>query len=254
MSTMKISIKNKREIAKVKRACSKVASVMKKISREIAPGVTTEYLNDIAERLIAELNCKPAFKGYMGYPKSICTSINNEVVHGIPSQDRTLVEGDILSLDIGVVSDGFYGDMAATFGVGRIKPEAERLIKVTKESLYAGISAALNGNTLGDISAAIQDYAESGGYSVVRKFVGHGIGKELHEEPEIPNFGSANSGPCLQNGMVLALEPMVNSGDYKVNVLNDGWTAVTEDNSLSAHFEHTILVWGDKPQILTEFN
>jgi len=253
MPTMTIPIKDKKEILGVKEACSKTASVMKKLSKEIKPGITTEYLDRMAERLIVESHCEPAFKGYMGYPKSLCTSVNNEVVHGIPSQERTLSEGDILSLDIGAVYNGFYGDMAATFAVGEIKPEAERLIAVTKESLYSGISAALSGNTLGDISSAIQNYVESRGYSIVRKFVGHGIGRALHEEPEIPNFGSAKTGPCLENGMVFALEPMVNVGDYRVNTLEDGWTTVTKDGSLSAHFEHTILIWGNRPQILTEF-
>ena len=250
---MAILIKDKKEILGVKEACSRTASVMKKLSKEIKPGITTEYLDRMAERLIVESHCKTAFKGYMGYPKSLCTSVNNEVVHGIPSQERTLSEGDILSLDIGAIYNGFYGDMAATFAVGEIKPEAERLIAVTKESLYSGISAALSGNTLGDISSAIQNHVESRGYSIVRKFVGHGIGRALHEEPEIPNFGSAKTGPRLENGMVFALEPMVNIGDYRVNILEDGWTAVTKDGSLSAHFEHTILIWGNRPQILTEF-
>ncbi|MDP8216060.1 MAG: type I methionyl aminopeptidase [Candidatus Kaelpia imicola] len=250
---MAIPIKSKEEIAGVKKACKKTASVMKRLSRKIKPGVTTESLNSAAEELIAELHCKPAFKGYMGYPKSICTSINNEVVHGIPAEGRLLSEGDILSLDIGVVYKSFYGDMAATFAVGEITAEAETLIRTAREALYNGISSALNGNTLGDISSAIQRYVEDRGYSIVRKFVGHGIGRELHEEPEIPNFGSPSIGPYLENGMVFALEPMVNDGDYRVNILEDGWTAVTEDNSLSAHFEHTILIWGSKPQVLTEF-
>ncbi len=250
---MNIPIKNKKEIAGVRKVCSKTASVMKELSKSIKPGITTEYLNSLAERFILDIGCKPAFKGYMGYPKSICTSINSEVVHGIPSEDRVLFEGDILSLDLGAIYGGFYGDMAATFAVGNIDSKAEQLINVTKESLYKGISVALSGNSLGDISSTIQSYVEERGYSVVRKFVGHGIGRKLHEEPEIPNFGSPNSGPYLENGMVLALEPMVNIGDYEVNILKDGWTAVTKDKSLSAHFEHTILIWGNKPQVLTEF-
>ncbi len=253
MLTMNIPIKNKKEIAGMKKACKKTAIVMNKLSKKIEPGITTDYLNSMAEKLITELSCEPAFKGYMGYPKSICTSINNEVVHGIPAIDRVLSEGDILSLDLGVISDGFYGDMAATFAVGNISAEAERLIKTAKDSLYSGIASALSGNSLGDISSTIQSYVEERGCSVVRKFVGHGIGRKLHEEPEIPNFGSPGVGPCLENGMILALEPMVNDGDYMVNISEDGWTAVTEDNSLSAHFEHTILIWGSKPQILTDF-
>ncbi|MDP8253285.1 MAG: type I methionyl aminopeptidase [Candidatus Kaelpia aquatica] len=250
---MTIPIKSKEEIEGVKMACEKTASIMKRLSRKIEPGITTDSLNSAAERLIIESHCKPAFKGYMGYPKSICTSINSEVVHGVPGLDCVLTEGDILSLDLGVIYKGFYGDMAVTFAVGEISTEAEMLIRTTKEALCVGISSAVSGNTLGDISSAIQRYVEDRGYSIVRKFVGHGIGRELHEEPEIPNFGSPGTGPYLENGMILALEPMVNDGDYRVNILEDGWTAVTEDGSLSAHFEHTILIWGSKPQVLTEF-
>jgi methionyl aminopeptidase len=193
----------------------------------------------------------PAFKGYRGYPASICTSLNNEVIHGIPSK-RVLKEGDIISIDLGVYKDGFYGDGAVTLPVGKIDPGWEKLLKVTEEALYIGIGNARAGNRVSDISHAIQKHVESNGFSVVRAFVGHGIGRELHEEPQIPNFGSPGRGPRLKEGMTLAIEPMVNAGGYEVFVLDDGWTAVTLDNKPSAHFEHTVLISINGPRILTK--
>ncbi|HLA00360.1 MAG TPA: type I methionyl aminopeptidase, partial [Thermodesulfovibrionales bacterium] len=193
----------------------------------------------------------PAFKGYRGYPASICTSVNDEVIHGIPSK-RFLQEGDILSIDLGVYKDGFYGDGAVTIPVGKIVPALQRLLRVTEESLYIGIMNAIVGNRVSDISYAIQRHVESNGFSVVKAFVGHGIGRELHEDPQIPNFGSPGRGPRLREGMTLAIEPMVNLGSHEVVVLNDGWTAVTSDGKPSAHFEHTVLVTPDEPRILTK--
>ena len=189
----------------------------------------------------------------MGYPMNICVSINSEVVHGIPDGSRILQNGDIVSIDLGVKYNGFYADIAATFGVGDISADACSLIKTTKDALAVGISRSVSGARLGDISASIQDFVENNGYSVVRKFVGHGIGRDLHEEPEIPNFGSPNTGPYLENGMVLAIEPMVNQGSYQIEILDDGWTTVTSDDRLSAHFEHTVLIWGNNPEVLTKF-
>jgi methionyl aminopeptidase len=219
----------------------------------IRAGVSTQELDDFAERRIRQLDARPAFKGYRGYPASICASINNEVVHGIPSKDKILKEGDIISIDLGVEYKGYYGDIAYTFAVGKVSSSAQRLMEVTRSALYEGIRKAIAGNRIGDISYAIQSYVESRGYSVVRRFVGHGIGRAMHEEPEIPNFGLPGIGPILRNGMVLAIEPMVNEGDFRVEILEDGWTAVTKDGKLSAHFEHTVLINGEEPEILTEF-
>ncbi len=254
MFPMTIPIKNREEIKKIREACKIAAKVIEAIQNRIAPEIDTESLDEFAEKMILKLKAYPAFKGYRGYPKTICASINDEVVHGIPSRDRILKSGDIISIDLGVRFKGYYGDVAATFGVGKISPLAKKLIETTRNSLYIGISKAQAGNKLGDVSSAIETYVTQHGFSVVRRFVGHGIGKQLHEEPEIPNFGFPGEGPELKNGMVLAIEPMVNAGSYEVEILKDGWTAVTKDGKLSAHFEHTILISGEQPEILTEFN
>jgi methionyl aminopeptidase len=254
MLIMAIPIKTREEIKIIREACRKASQVMEALRERVIPGVDTYSLDEFAENMILKLKAQPAFKGYRGYPKAICTSVNREIVHGIPSKDKILKEGDIISIDLGVRFRGYYGDIAATFGVGAISPEAEKLISTTREALYAGISKACAGNKLGDVSYTIMTYVEERGFSVVRKFVGHGIGRQLHEEPEIPNFGLPGQGPELKNGMVLAIEPMVNAGSFEVEILSDGWTAVTKDGKLSAHFEHTILVNGEQPEILTEFN
>ncbi len=232
-------------------SCSIVAKTLDAIKTLVKPGITTEEIENFADAYIRANNAVPAFKGYRGYPASICTSVNNEIIHGIPS-DRVLKEGDIVSIDLGVYKDGFYGDAAYTFPVGEIYPDAERLLRVTEESLFIGIENARPDNRVSDISCSIQRHIESNGFSVVRAFVGHGIGRDLHEEPQIPNFGLPNRGPRLKPGMTLAIEPMVNEGGYEVLILNDGWTTVTMDGKLSAHFEHTILVTSDKPKILTK--
>lgn len=247
-----IILKSDREIEKISVACRVVVGALKELKKEIKAGITTEELDKIAEEYILSKGAKPAFKGYRGYPATLCTSINEEVVHGIPSK-RRLAEGDIISLDLGAIYDGYYGDAALTIGVGKISREAERLVKVTEESLYRGIEEAQPGKRLGDISWAIQSHVESAGFSVVFDFVGHGIGKNLHEEPQVPNFGVSGQGPRLKEGMVLAIEPMVNMGGAATRILDDNWTAVTKDGSLSAHSEHTVAITGKGPMILTIF-
>ncbi len=247
-----IILKSLQEIEKIRKACLIVADVLERIRGMVRPGVTTQELDEFAERFIVAAGAKPAFKGYRGYPKTLCTSVNNEVIHGIPSKDAVLKQGDIVSVDVGTIVDGFYGDAAITLPVGTIKPEAERLMRVTEESLLRGIAQAQAGNRLYDISHAVQDYVESNGYSVVREFVGHGIGRSLHEDPQLPNFGASGQGPRLKPGMVLAIEPMVNIGGSATVTQEDNWTAVTADGSLSAHFEHTIAVMPDGPWILTK--
>jgi methionyl aminopeptidase len=213
--------------------------------------VTTLALDEFAERFIREAGGKPAFKGYRGYPRSLCTSVNDQVIHGIPAKDTILKSGDLLSIDVGAIVDGFYGDAAVTVPVGTVTAEAERLMRVTEEALALGIAEARPGSRLFDISAAIQQHVESHRYSVVREFVGHGIGRSLHEDPQVPNFGERGRGLRIQPGMVLAIEPMVNAGGSKTVVQEDQWTAVTADGSLSAHFEHTVAVLEDGPRILT---
>jgi methionyl aminopeptidase len=247
-----IILKSLQEIQKIRIACLIVADVLENIRGMVRPGVTTQALDEYAERFIIAAGAKPAFKGYRGYPKTLCTSVNNEVIHGIPSKDTVLKQGDIISVDVGTIVDGFYGDAAITFPVGTIKPETERLMTVTEESLLRGIAQAQVGNRLYDISHAVQDHVESNGYTVVREFVGHGIGRSLHEDPQLPNFGAAGQGPRLKSGMVLAIEPMVNMGGSSTITQDDNWTAVTADGSLSAHFEHTIAVMPDGPWILTK--
>jgi methionyl aminopeptidase len=246
-----IILKTGKEIAKIAKACGIVAKTINAIKAIIAPGISTKEIDKFADAYIRSNGGTAAFKGYRGYPASVCTSVNNEIIHGIPS-DRTLQEGDILGIDLGVVKDGFYGDSAVTFPVGEITPELERLLRITEESLYLGIDKARDGNRLTDISHSIQQHVEANGYSVVRAFVGHGIGRQLHEDPQIPNYGMPGLGPRLRPGMTLAIEPMVNAGGHEVVVLEDGWTAVTADGKSSAHFEHTILITPDKPEILTK--
>lgn len=247
-----IILKSLQEIEKIRKACLVVAEVLDRIRDEVRPGVSTQSLDEFSERLILAAGAKPAFKGYRGYTKTLCTSLNNEVIHGIPSKTVVLKQGDIISVDVGAIVDGFYGDAAMTFPVGKITPEAERLAKVTEESLLRGIEQAKAGNRLYDISHAVQSHVESHGYSVVREYVGHGIGRNLHEDPQIPNFGPAGQGPRIKAGMVFAIEPMVNRGGSATVVREDGWTAVTVDGSLSAHFEHTVAVMPDGPWILTK--
>ncbi|HEX9136122.1 MAG TPA: type I methionyl aminopeptidase [Nitrospirota bacterium] len=247
-----IILKSLQEIEKIRQACLVVADVLDNIRALVQPGVSTQALDEFAEQRILAAGAKPAFKGYRGYPKTLCTSVNYEVIHGIPSENVLLKQGDIVSIDVGAIVEGFYGDAAITLPVGTIAPAAERLIKVTEESLYRGIDQARAGNRLYDISHAVQHHVEAHGYSVVREFVGHGIGRSLHEDPQIPNFGTPGQGPRLKPGMVLAVEPMVNRGASSTIVKEDGWTAVTADGSLSAHFEHTVAVMPDGPWILTK--
>jgi len=247
---MGIIIKSAEEVAIMRQAGKIVGSVLEILSHQVKPGMTTKELDVIAAKEVANLGAKPSFKGYHGFPATICVSVNDEIVHGIPGE-RVLREGDIVSLDFGAIFDGFQGDAAVTVGVGKIAPEAKRLMETTKGSLEAGIAAASPGATLGDISATIQDYAESRGYSVVREYTGHGIGREMHEDPQIPNFGLPGTGPVLKKGMTLALEPMVNTGDWRTRLGNDHWTVLTADGSLSAHFEHTIVITDTEPEVLT---
>jgi len=246
-----IILKSQDEIERMAVAGRIVVEVLEEIRNIVAPDVTTLELDKFAESYIKSKGASPAFKGYRGFPASICTSINEQVVHGIPSSER-LREGDILSIDIGVYYNGFYGDAALTLTVGEVSEDARKLLSVTEKSLYLGIEKAVAGNRLFDISSAIQNQAESEGFSVVRSFVGHGIGRELHEDPQIPNLGRQGEGPMLKEGMTLAIEPMVNAGTWDVEILDDGWTAVTKDKSLSAHFEHTVAITSNGPVILTK--
>jgi methionyl aminopeptidase len=227
-----------------------VAEVLNILIKQVKPGMKTKELDIIAGREVARLGGKPSFKGYRGFPANLCVSVNDEIVHGIPGE-RSLREGDIVSLDMGATFNGFQGDAAVTVGVGEISPQARKLMVTTEGVLKAGIAAARSGARLGDISATIQSYAESRGYSVVREYTGHGIGRELHEEPQIPNFGNPGTGPVLKKGMTLALEPMVNVGDWRTRVGDDRWTVFTADGSLSAHFEHTIAITDGEAEILT---
>lgn len=246
-----IVCKSSGELDKMHRAGLIVWGAIQELRKMVKPGVTTKELDDFAERYTREHGARPAFKGYRGYPASLCTSINREVVHGIPSDARVLRDGDILSIDFGVELDGYYGDAAVTLPVGEISPERKKLLQVTLESLEEGIQKIRAGNRLSDVSAAVQQCVEKNGFSVVREFVGHGIGTKMHEEPQLPNYGEPGRGPRLQEGMVLAIEPMVTSGAPAVRVLDDKWTAVTEDGSDSAHFEHTVAVTANGPWILT---
>ncbi len=246
-----IILKSPQEIDRMKVPCIMVAEVLELLKASVRPGVTTFALNEIAEKEAMRRGAKPAFKGYSGYPYSLCCSVNDQVVHGMPG-NKPLLDGDILSLDFGVFVDGFYGDAAVTLPVGEISATAKRLIKATEESLYAAINVATPANRLSDISSAVQVYVEAKGFSVVRDFVGHGIGKNLHESPQVPNYGLPGRGVKLKAGMVLAIEPMINEKGPAVRILEDGWTAVTEDGGLSAHFEHTVAITEHGPEILTK--
>jgi len=246
-----IVLKTKRELNLMREAGRISAGALKLVGEAVKPGVTTAELDRLAEKYILGEGAKPNFKGYNGFPATACISINNEVIHGIPNKKRVIKEGDIVSVDLGAVFEGYHGDNAATFAAGQISPEAQRLMDVTKESLYEGIKMARSGGRIGDISSAVQEYVEARGYSVVRQFVGHGVGSSLHEAPEVPNFGTPGRGIRLLPGMTLAIEPMINMGDKNVNVMPDGWTVLTSDGSLSAHFEHTIAITAAGPQILT---
>jgi methionyl aminopeptidase len=238
------------EIAKLRRANQLVGTVLGKLRAMVAAGVTTQDIDAAAEAMVLEAGATPAFKGYHGYPATICISVNEQVVHGIPSK-RSLLAGDIVSLDMGAVLDGYYGDSAVTVPVGDVSAQAKELLRVTEEALFRGIDAVRPGARVSDIGAAVQQHVEAAGFSVVREFVGHGIGTALHEEPQVPNYGPGGSGPRLAEGMVIAIEPMVNVGSPKVKVLSDDWTAVSVDGSLSAHFEHTVVVSSDGCEILT---
>lgn len=246
-----IVIRSKEEIALIRKAGKILAATLEKLKKYAKAGVETSELDAIARDEILRQNGYPAFKGYKGFPGNICTSLNEVVVHGIPS-DRALRDGDIISLDVGVRFRDYFADAAITIGIGNISDTARNLMAVTKKALYAGIEKAVAGNRVSDISSAVQEYVESNGFSVVRSFVGHGIGAKIHEEPEIPNFGKPGLGARLSTGMVLAIEPMVNAGVFDVEILEDGWTAVTKDRKLSAHFEHTIAVTDREARILTE--
>jgi len=245
-----IYLKSEKEIEQIKKPCRIVAELLCDLKKILKPGITTNYINEQAESIAQKKKAKLAFKGYRGFPESICTSVNEEVVHGIPSS-RILKEGDIVGIDVGIVVDGYYGDGAVTAAVGRISPDIQMLMTATEKSLYLGIEQAKQGNRLSNISHAIQSHVELCGFSVVRDLVGHGIGKNLHEDPQIPNFGLPNQGPILKEGMVLAIEPMVAKGSWEVEILRNGWTVVTKDKSFSAHFEHTVAITSKGVKILT---
>ncbi|MDE0341263.1 MAG: type I methionyl aminopeptidase [Nitrospinae bacterium] len=247
---MAIILRSRKEIERLRASNRVVMSVMAELKEAIRPGVTTLELDTLAERIIREQGAIPAFKGYRGYQHTICASVNEEVVHGVPS-DKKLKEGDIVSVDVGAKLYGYYGDHAVTFPVGDVDPGAEKLLKCCQESLFKGIEQAKPGNRLFDISHAVQKHAESAGFSVVRAYVGHGVGTNLHEEPQVPNFGEPGTGPELKAGMVLAIEPMLNMGVHDVKVLSDEWTVVTADEKLSAHFEHSVAITEDGPDILS---
>ena len=244
-------IKTKEEIEIMRRAGSVVGQTLDMVEQKIAPGMSTQQLDTLIDDFIRSKNAIPAFKNYNGFPASACISIDEEVVHGIPG-DRIIAEGEIVSVDVGARVDGYYGDSARTYAIGQISPEKMRLLECTKNSLLAGIDKARKGNKLGEISASVQQVAESNGYAVVRQLVGHGIGKKMHEDPQIPNFGNAEDGPTLKSGMVLAIEPMINIGTYDVKTMPDGWTVITADGQPSAHFEHTVAITDDGAEILTQ--
>ena len=247
-----IAVRSKKEIARIAEAGKIVTEILEIISKNIMPGVLTISLDEISENIIMKRGARPAFKGYRGFPKTVCVEINEVVVHGIPD-DTHLKEGDIVGIDVGVQKSGYFADATVTFPVGDVDDRAKRLIEVTRESLYEGISKCIEGNRISDISHAIQLLAESNGFSVVKNYAGHGIGTRMHEEPQILNYGPANVGPEIKSGMVFAIEPMVNEGYDATEVLSDGWTVVTKDRKLSAHFEHTVAVNDGRPLILTEF-
>jgi methionyl aminopeptidase len=246
-----IVCRSSEELKRMREAGRLVGEVLTELAAQVAPGVTTADLDELAERRIRRAGAVPAFKGYHGYPATICASVNEEVIHGIPSGRRILNEGDVISIDVGASLDGYFGDSAVTLAVGQVSEEAAMLLRVTDESLYKAIEAVKPGGRISDIGHAVQKHVEAYGFSVVREFVGHGIGQKMHEEPQVPNYGEPGRGPRLTEGMVLAIEPMVNAGKPAVKVLADGWTAVTRDGSLSAHFEHTVAVTADGPWVLT---
>ena len=248
-----VILKSPSEIEKIRQSNVIVAEILEILRKKIEPGIDTLTLDKISEKLSLARTARPAFKGYRGYPYSLCTSVNQQVVHGFPSR-RPLKEGDILSMDFGIFYNGYYGDAAITVPVGKVSEVAQGLMETTKQALFLGIEQAVPGKRLSDISRAIQSHVEAAGFSVVRKFVGHGIGKALHEEPQVPNYGKPGMGIRLKPGMVLAIEPMVNAGSYEVKTLEDGWTTVTKDGSLSAHFEHTVAITEDGPVILSTTN
>ncbi|MBN1223150.1 MAG: type I methionyl aminopeptidase [Candidatus Aminicenantes bacterium] len=247
-----IIYKTDQEIRTIKKSCQIVAQILYDLGKMVKPGISTRELDSFAEKQTLKMGAVPAFKGYRGYPATLCTSINEEIVHGIPSS-RTLREGDIISLDFGVIYDGYFGDAARTYPVGEITPRAKHLIETAKKAFYKGMSQVKSGNRLSDISHSVQQHVEDQGFSVIRSFVGHGIGLSLHEEPQIPNFGPPGRGPKLKPGMVLALEPMISIGGWEVEILSDNWTAVTKDRSLSAHFEHTIALTQSGAVILSQW-
>ena len=246
-----ISIKSSRDLSLMREACVISARALKLGGEAVQPGVTTGEIDRIIRRYIESMGAKPSFLGYQDYPASACISVNDVVIHGIPG-NRIIREGDIVSIDVGAFYNGFHGDNAATFGAGKVSAEAQALMDATRESLYEGIKMATAGNRVGDIGAAVQRYVEMRGYSVVRQFVGHGVGTNLHEDPSVPNFGTPGRGPKLLPGMTLAIEPMVNAGTHEVSILGDGWTTVTKDGRLSAHFEHTIAITPGGPVIMTD--
>lgn len=246
-----IVLKTNRELALMEEACRISAGALKAAGEAVEPGVTTGEIDKVAYDYIIKNGAEPNFLHLYGFPATACISVNNEVIHGIPSKKRRIEEGDIVSIDLGAKLDGYNGDNAATFAAGKISPEAQRLIDTTRESLYEGIKAAVVGGRIGDIGYAVQSYCESRGYSVVRQYVGHGIGKELHEDPGVPNFGTQGRGVRLMPGMTIAIEPMINQGTKDVRVLKDGWTVITTDGKLSAHFEHTVAITAEGPKILT---
>lgn len=246
-----ITIKSPRELEFMRQAGQVVAITIARLVQFVSPGVATKECDAFAEREIKQLGAIPSFKGYQGFPATICISINDEIVHGIPGA-RIIKSGDLVSVDVGAIVNGFHGDGAVTFGVGKSTPEAQALIEVTKEAVERGIQAARPGARVGDISAAVEQFVEPQGYSVVREYVGHGIGRALHEAPPIPNYGPPGRGPLLLPGMVIAIEPMVNKGGWHTRVLEDQWTVVTADGSLSAHFEHTVAITEDQPEVLTK--
>lgn len=247
-----ISIKTKEELAILREGGKILADIVHELKSSLSSGITTKEVDEIAERLIVSRNVIPAFKGYRGFPGCVCLSVNHEVVHGIPG-DRILKDGDIVSVDVGIIYKDYYSDTAMTVAVGTISPELQKLLDVTQDSLYRGIEEARVHNHLSDISAAIQTYVESNHFSIVKDFVGHGIGKNLHEDPEIPNYGPPHQGPVLKEGMVFAIEPMVNLGRWETKILEDGWTVSTADGKPSAHFEHTIAITEQGPEIFTEY-
>ncbi|MFH1868253.1 MAG: type I methionyl aminopeptidase [Candidatus Omnitrophota bacterium] len=246
-----IELKTSEQVEKIMRASEVVVSVLSSLKKEAVPGVKTKVLDKIAKDIIESKGAKPAFLGYRGFPNSICTSINEEIVHGIPGE-RVLKQGDILSIDVGAELEGFFSDAAVTVAIGKIPQETQKLIEISKEALYRAIDSAKPGNRISDISCSIQEYVESNGFSVIREFVGHGIGSQLHEDPQIPNFGQRGVGPRIKKGMVFAIEPMVSAGSWEAEILSDGWTVATKDRSITAHFEHTVAVSEDGVEILTD--